>query len=220
MRTALRLAVLVAVAAILGGCASPPAMMSPSSASIDRPDSQERYESWRPDPDRRISDPQSESQLGYTGFGVHWVTPDGDARDRLDDGPGVSVTVGTFLTQHPFALAAEVAGYGSPHDSDSSIAAESENFFVTRVLAGGRLLWTGLSKDLVPYARGGWLYRWDNGDGDFEDGGGGYYLGAGLDFTVAPGLSIAPQVLFTSSELFGTDETDEFLYGLEFHINY
>lgn len=181
---------------------------------------QQTERSWNRDPDRRVHSGYSEGQLGYTGFGAHWVEPDGDADGRIDGGPAVSVTIGYLLTQKPVALAAEAGGYFSWHDAEGPLRQGTEDFFMSRALLGGRAMLTALSQKVVPYVRGGWMYRYDDGDGSFEDGGTGYYYGAGLDITLTPGLSVAPQVLFTRSDVFNLDETDELFYGLEFHLNY
>ena len=223
-----------ALAPFLVGCAAlskpvpaPAAALAPvavpASASAMIPDAvaQESEErSWRREGNPRTYFNDTDEQLGYTGFGIHWVSPDGDAKDRLQDGLGLSMTIGYLLTQRPIALAAEVGGYFSWHNAEKPLRAVSNDFFMSRALVGGRALWTGLSDAVVPYARGGWVYRYDNGDGSLEDGGTGYYLGGGLDFTLGPGLSIAPQVLYTRTDVFDLDNTEEMFYGLEFHLNY
>lgn len=179
------------------------------------------------DRDRRIHDPRSELQTGWTGFGGHIVVPTGDDEDRLEDGFGASITVGYFLTHQPIAIAIETAGYFSYHDTEDDLEPIiGDDFWLYRWLLGGRVAYLGWDRVMVPYVRGGFAYRFDDGDDDFEDngidnedGGTGYYAGAGLDFTIVPGLSIAPQVLYTSTDPFGED-AEELFYGLEFNINY
>jgi len=169
----------------------------------------------------RSFDPFAGRQVGFTSFGFHAVAPQDEARDRLDPGFGLSTTIGIFAITEPIAVGFETAGLFSWHDADEDFELEQDDFFAVRAMLGGRLAWFGAQATVVPYVRGGWMYRWDEGEGDFEENGPGFYLGGGLDFTVMPGLSIAPQILFTSAELGDEDiDTEETVFGVEFHINY
>jgi len=150
-------------------------------------------------------------------FGIHYAAEADEVGRYLDDGAAFSFGAGGYiLRRDQFGVGPEVEGSFSYHDADLTQYI-SDDVYVSRFLLGVRGNWFIEGTNLAPYLRGGWLYRWDDGD-YVEDDGGGYYAGCGLDVMVAPFFSISPQFLYTRANL--SVDAVEYLIGVNFDFKF
>jgi hypothetical protein len=182
----------------------------PEPAASPQPPGYTRYAP--PAPPARIEPPR-----GWFSMGFHWVGEQNDVGDVLRDSVAFSFGGGGFIIRHEqIGIGPEVEGSFSYHDARLAPNV-SDDVYVSRFLLGGRFAWFVRDTNLAPYFRGGWMYRWD--DGDFvRDDGGGFYLGGGLDIMVHPHFSISPQFLYTNSNL--SVDAEEYLIGLNFDFKF
>jgi hypothetical protein len=89
--------------------------------------------------------------------------------------------------------------------------AGSEKVDVWRGLIGVRVADRGANdSSFIPYVRGGFMYRRDDG-GSVKDDGIGWYAGGGFDWRLGPQFAIGPSVLFNEST---SRNAQEWLFGL------
>ena len=148
----------------------------------------------------------------WVSTGVHYVSEQGEIDDFLDDSAGFSVGVGTYLPVRRVGVGPELEGIFSSNDTTF----DSGYVTVSRFLAGVRVGYFP-NAPFVPYLRGGYMGRWDDGR-SIDESGSGFYVGGGVNLFVAPFVSFAPQVLYTSSNL--SVEAEEIIAGLnvDFHF--
>lgn len=97
--------------------------------------------------------------------------------------------------------------------SANLLTVEDEKITVYRLRLGVRAFWWAEDEEprLVPFVRGGVLYRHDRG-ALIRDDGFGWYVGAGVDYRVSDAWSIGPFVNFDAVSM--SIETRTFLFGL------
>ncbi len=160
---------------------------------------------------------------GWFSFGFHVVNPLSDTDDFLNTGGSFGGTFGVNLLREKFALGPEMAFIASLQDSDieperdDSRYYDNDDVFIGRLMLGARASVYALP-GVAPYARGGWMYRWDDGDRDidYDDSGSGWYAGGGTAIFVYPGMSISPEILYTAANL--DVDAAELLVGITFDI--
>ncbi len=101
--------------------------------------------------------------------------------------------------------------YGGYEIDGDLFGAGSQQVDVWRGLIGIRVADRGPNDSrFVPYVRGGFMYRRDDG-GSVKDDGIGWYAGGGFDWRLGPQLAIGPSVLFNESS---SRNAQEWLFGL------
>jgi hypothetical protein len=137
----------------------------------------------------------------------------GDLDETLGtEGSGL-VGAGVYLARGgPVRLGLEAEGSGGRVSAALGPAGE-DDVTVWRGRVGVRAAWWRLhdAPRLVPYVRGGGVYRMDRGD-LVEDEGFGWYLGAGLDVRVGARWAVGPFVTYEAVGL--SVDTRTVLFGL------
>jgi len=111
----------------------------------------------------------------------------------------------------PVLLGPEVEGTGGKVSAD--LGTVSDDVTVWRGRVGVRVIWWEEDEEplLVPYVRGGAVYRSDSGK-FISDDGVGWYVGIGLDVRLSEHWSLGPFVAYERVSL--SVDTETFLVGL------
>jgi opacity protein-like surface antigen len=148
-----------------------------------------------------------------------WITVGGQATFEtgrlgqiLGVGGGGGIAAGWHLLRlGPVLLGPELEGIAGKVSAD--LGTVSDDVRVLRGRAGVRVTWWEEDEEplLVPYVRGGLVYRADSGK-FISDEGGGFYVGAGLDFRLSDNWSVGPFVAYEHVSL--SIDADTFMVGL------
>jgi hypothetical protein len=148
-----------------------------------------------------------------------WISVSGQAAfetGRLDETLGTEGSGGLAAGWHlfrlgPLLVGPEVEGTGGTVSAD--LGTVSDDVTVWRGRVGVRLVWWEEDEEplLVPYVRGGAVYRSDSGHLVSDDGIG-WYVGAGLDVRLSDSWSLGPFVAYERVSL--SVDTETFVVGL------
>jgi hypothetical protein len=146
-------------------------------------------------------------------IGIDWNDRRGEAGDPVEDAQGWSLWVSKDLFEGVLRPALEVGAGYSEHDVDGFDSARLE---VYRLAAGGKLTLEPEGLGFALYGRMGWFYRW-SWDPDFEhepfdQDGGGYYCGCGLDLLLDAHLRAGPFLDYYKGR--SQDELEEYQWGI------
>ena len=143
---------------------------------------------------------------GWVSVGISWMSSsiDQDTVDDPDSENPIGADLGIYGWEGEVGLGLEAGVMHSTYEGliDSLT---SEEVDVWRTMVGLRLADRGSGDRFLPWARAGFLYRFDNGD-VLGDDGPGFYIGAGFDFVLIGGLAVTPQFMYQQSSSFGSEE--------------
>lgn len=153
---------------------------------------------------------------GWVSFGVSFLSSeiDQDTDGDPDDKNPIGGDVGLYGWQGEVGMGIELGAMHSTYDAiaEDSLSNPSETIDVWRLMLGLRIADRGSGDRFLPWLRGGFLYRIDDGDGvdpqgqSLSDDGPGFYLGAGFDVVLIAGLAVTPQVMYQKSKSFDSEE--------------
>jgi hypothetical protein len=154
-----------------------------------------------------------------------WITVAGQAgvetsrlRDTVGTEGGGLVALGWHLLRlGPLLLGPEAEGTGGRLSAD--LGTVDDDVTVWRGRVGVRAVWWEEDEEplLVPYLRGGGVYRSDSGR-FIDDDGVGWYAGAGLDVRLSEHWAAGPFVTYEAVSL--SIETATMLVGLGLTLSY
>src|SRR5262245_18077905 len=154
-----------------------------------------------------------------------WISVGGQAAietGHLDRTLGTEGSGGLAAGWHlfrlgPVVLGPEVEGTGGKVSAD--LGTVSDDVTVWRGRAGVRFIWWEEDEEplLVPYVRGGIVYRSDSGK-FISDDGVGWYVGVGIDVRLSDSWSVGPFVSYERVSL--SVDTKTFLIGLSFTFSW
>jgi hypothetical protein len=139
---------------------------------------------------------------------------DQDTVGDPDDDPGLGGEFGLYGWQGEMGLGLEFGLIHSTYDAVGSdqLNNPSEQVDVYRGTIGVRLADRGSGDRFLPWLRAGFLYRFDDSDGEdslgrsLGDDGPGFYIGGGFDFVLLGGLALSPQVVYQQSTSLDSEE--------------
>jgi hypothetical protein len=128
--------------------------------------------------------PLGEGDDDYSGFGIDF------GYTNWNDQLGITLEGGFLSSQ------TEIQVNTGPNPTDD---VDTQRFLIgLRLIDRGSSWW-------MPYLRGGYMWRMDEGD-TISDDGNGFYAGGGFDFFLGKSLRLGPQLLYTESESLDTKE--------------
>jgi hypothetical protein len=153
---------------------------------------------------------------GWVSVGISFVSSeiDQDTVDDPDDERPLGADVGLYGWQGEVGMGLELGAMHSTYEAvgGDSLSDPSEEIDVWRLMLGVRIADRGSGDRLLPWARGGFLYRIDDGEGvdpqgaSLADDGPGFYVGAGFDLVLIAGFAFTPQVMYQKSKSFDSEE--------------
>ena len=154
-----------------------------------------------------------------------WIAVGGQAavetgrlRDTLDtEGSGLVALGWHAFRLGPVLLGPEAEGSGGRISADLGTVGDTVTVWRGRV--GVRAVWWEEDEEplLVPWVRGGGVYRADSGK-RIEDDGVGWYVGAGLDVRLSEQWAVGPFVTYERASL--SVDTETVLVGLALSFSY
>jgi hypothetical protein len=153
---------------------------------------------------------------GWVSFGISFLSSeiDQETDGDPDDKNPIGGDVGMYGWQGEVGMGIEFGAMHSTYDAiaEDSLFNPSETIDVWRLMLGLRVADRGSGDRFLPWLRGGFLYRIDDGDGvdpqgaSLSDDGPGFYIGGGFDFVLIAGLALSPQVMYQKSKSFDSEE--------------
>ncbi len=129
-----------------------------------------------------------------------------------------SYCAGAWWWGDEFGSAAEAQILYSRHEA--TVSGNTGDLETWNLMVGGRLGWRGLHEHLVAYARGGALWRNDNGDNftAINDDGLGVYGGLGLEVRVGSHVALSPELLWTWADV--SEDSTQSAVGLALVVRF
>ena len=124
--------------------------------------------------------------------------------DDPDKDNPLGIDLGFYGWQGEVGLGLEAGVMHSTYEGRIDALA-SEDVDVWRTMVGVRLADRGSGDRILPWARAGFLYRFDNGS-VLGDDGPGFYIGAGFDLALVAGLAVTPQFMYQQSSSYSSEE--------------
>jgi len=153
---------------------------------------------------------------GWISFGISFVAADinQDTVGSPDEDRPLGADIGLYGWQGEVGMGLEAGVMHSTYQAvgSDSLSNPSEDVDVWRLMAGVRVADRGSGDHILPWLRGGVLYRIDDGSGvgpqgnSLSDNGFGFYLGAGFDLKIVAGLCFTPSVMYQKSSSFDSEE--------------
>lgn len=142
----------------------------------------------------------------------------GDSDVEGDEDGAYSYGAGAWWWGDTFGSAAESQITYSHHEA--SVGSENGKLATWNVMVGARLGWKGLDDHLVAYARGGGLWRTDNGDHftAISDDGFGVYGGLGIEARLDSHFALSPEFLWTWADV--AEESTQTAVGVSLVIRF
>jgi hypothetical protein len=154
--------------------------------------------------------------VGWISLGISFLSSDvsQDTVTDPDEDQPLGADIGLYGWQGEVGMGLEA---GVMHSTYEAVGADSlsdpaEDVDVWRLMAGVRVADRGSGDRILPWLRGGFLYRFDDGSGvgpqgnSLSDDGPGFYLGAGFDLRLVAGLAFTPSIMYQKSKSFDSEE--------------
>lgn len=179
--------------------AEPASLLEPLAAQVGRP-VQRVDHTWGPQ--------------YWLSVGAYWVDGryDTPADDDYEEDTAIAVDFGAYNWRGEMGIALEGGLMKNSYQLDGDpLGSGRSDVDVWRGMIGLRVADRGPTDSrFVPYARGGFLYRRDDG-GPIKDDGIGWYAGLGCDIRVTPQLAVGPSVMFNEAN---SQNAQEWVFGV------
>jgi hypothetical protein len=154
--------------------------------------------------------------VAWVSVGISFLSSEVDldtVTDPDEDQP-LGLDVGLYGWQGEVGMGLEAGVMHSTYEAagSDSLSNPAEDVDVWRLMAGVRVADRGSGDRILPWLRGGFLYRIDDGSGvgpqgnSLSDDGAGFYLGAGFDLRLVAGLAFTPSIMYQKSNSFDSEE--------------
>lgn len=150
----------------------------------------------------------------WLSVGAYWVDGRYDTPndDEYEEDTALALDFGAYNWRGEMGIALEAGLMKNTYELDGDpLGFGRSEVDVWRGMLGLRIADRGPEDSrFVPYARGGFLYRRDDG-GPIKDDGIGWYAGLGCDIRITPQLAIGPSVMFNEAN---SQNAQEWVFGV------
>lgn len=157
----------------------------------------------------------------WIALGAGYINRSSEVADPVEDDLVLTLDGGYLLSTGRLRPSFELGGTISDHDVDPGFDGE-DRLDLYRLSAGFRLEYETSWKQVTPFIRAGWFYRWNN-ESEFEaepfdqDGTGGY-LGAGVWFWTDYNVALGPFISYYQGS--SDDDLEEVIFGVQTAFRY